>query len=328
MRHFYLFFFIFGFFTPIFGQERDVEESESVETWVSIYQNQTSQDSIIGPDSLTHDQLRAWANRLVAQTNILKTGFERELSYATYRRENLQNTLTQMRREKTASDSLVSATQMLFVSAKNYEKQWKNLVEKNEKSMNDANRLTKMPVTGVRLAIVNIEKDIDKLFKTGVELNKNSENYIEKTAQNGTNGRQKATKSALDYKQYKREYDPLFNPPTEKCHFSFEGRDEMTGEQRYEIESELFFTFTNNFMKNHLRDKPHIIGNVNLVGLSNGKKYLNLVIQINESSAKRSFGGLNAGNRMTIKFIDGSLILLENARTDEGVTNETDALFF
>jgi hypothetical protein len=324
MRHFLVLNLLLIFLTPIICQESDYEVSESVETWASIYQAQLSPDSIIGPDSLTHEQLRAWVNRLVSQTNILKTGFERELSYATYRRENLQNSLTTMRREKTASDSLVSATQMLFVASKNHEKQWKNLVEKTEKSSDDANRLTKMSITGIRIAIVNINKDIDRLFKLGVEINKNNSTNGEKSAEIEPNSRQKASKAAIDYKQYNRGEDPLFNPPAEKCHFAFQGRDEMTGEQRFEVESELFFTFTNNFMKNHLRDRPHIIGNVNLVGLSNGKKYINLVIQINESSAKRSFGGLNAGNRMTIKFIDGTIILLENVRTDEGVTNETD----
>lgn len=305
-------------------------------------------DSIGNPDSLAEDQLRLWAARLDQQAGLLKKGFERELQYATYKRQNLHDQVAKVKREKTASDSIVVFQTNQYLQAKQAERDWKKLAERAKKTVKSTARFENMPVAGLRRAILTNESDIRGLIAQGNEITGNrpkptgpvvarptypvAENPVAPTGpkigapfeSKPPAARPKANRTASDFKLYSRADDPLFTPPAPKCRIAGESRDEFTGQVRVEMAAEPFFTFTNSFMKNHLRDRPHIDCAVQLMGIVSGPKYVNLTIKINEGSAKRSFGGLNRGNRMTIKFIDGSVITLENARTDEGAVNETD----
>ncbi len=333
-------------------------------------------DSIGNPDSLSEEQLRAWAARLDQQADILKTGFERELKYATYRRQSLHDELGRMKSGKTVSDSVMLFTTNNFLKSKQAERDWENLAARAQKVAKNTGRLEKMPVAGLRRAIPTNEADIRRLIDDGnaVSGNRPAPPSIAKPAEPTTSkptepavskpaepmvskpaepialtpvdsvstkpaepilkpetgkpaakpARPRATRLASDYKKYSRADDPLFNPPVPKCRFSQAKRDEFTGQTRTEVAAEPFFTFTNSFMKSHLNNKPHIVCDVQLVGTSGGAKYVNLSVRINEGSAKRSFGGLNRGNHLTIKFIDGSTIQLENARSDEGAEHPTD----
>lgn len=350
---------LFVFLTKTTAQEAHFIEFDSLD-WRAKSADWPQIDSIGNPDSLSEDQLRQWAARLDQQADLLKKGFERELQYATYKRENLQGIIAKLKKSPSTPDTVYLSNTILFSRAKQSEKMWKQLVDRAKKIQSNTSRLKKMPVAGLRRAVVTNEVELRQLLNDGNLAAGNrpktigpavanpadppvqkvqepgkqksgelvsTEPMVEKPveiAQKPVAPRQKATKLATDYKMYSRTEDPLLTPPATKCRFANQSRDEFTGAIHSEVAPEPFFTFTNSFMRNHLGDKPHIVCDVHLSGLSTGSKFVQMNFRINEGSAKRSFGGLKQGNKMTIKFIDGSVIQLENARTDEGEVNDTD----
>ncbi len=114
----------------------------------------------------------------------------------------------------------------------------------------------------------------------------------------------------------------MLNPPVPPCQFTFDARDEFSGELRRELRREEFFRFTNDFMKPHLKGKPHILCEAYLA-VSGSITFLHLVFTINDPSAWRSFGGFDQTSRTSLKLVDETTFPLVNIHPDEGQTDES-----
>jgi hypothetical protein len=140
---------------------------------------------------------------------------------------------------------------------------------------------------------------------------------------------QKRTKNAINttlvpekkLKPYDIKEDVMLNPPIASCVFTLNKTDEFSGKVLKELKYEEAFRFTNNYMKTHLDDKPHIVCESNLSTL--GELVLvNLKVTINELNALKSFGGVSKKGLCTLKLINGNVLNLESVRDDEGILDE------
>lgn len=283
-------------------------------------------DSLPDPQNLSDEECQNWAFRFAEQAAILKNQFATELRYVSYARENTQERLADLKAIKTAPDSVVAPVQAAFLQARQAEKAWKELANRAEKTSENATRIARVPIKNMRLALPQLEIDLRKLLDDADRVSRKLKgeaiaNAPEKPAKQ-TPIRSKSNKTADDFAVYSQSTDPVFNPPAPPCQLAVQGRDEFTGETRFELKPELLFTFTNDFMKNYLKDKPHILCETHLSAMTNGARFLNLSFKINENNAKKSFGGFNRNNQLILKFIDGSVATLYNARSDEGITDE------
>lgn len=283
-------------------------------------------DSMPEPAKMSDEECQTWAYRFAEQAAILKNQFAIEVRYASYARGNTEERLDNLKALKMVPDSVVAPVQTAFLEARKEEKAWKELSGRAEKTAENASRIARLPLKNMRSSLRSLESDILKMLADADRLSRIQNGEIV-AVQPDTRVKQppvrtKTNKTADDFAVYSQNIDPIFNPPVRPCEVAIRGRDEFTGETRYELKPELLFTFTNDFMKNYLKDRPHIICESHLSAMSNGARFLNLTFKINENNAKKSFGGFNRTNQLILKFIDGTVVTLFNVRTDEGLDDE------
>lgn len=127
---------------------------------------------------------------------------------------------------------------------------------------------------------------------------------------------------------YNPAADVMLTPPTPPCLIASATRDEFSGEVSKEMTRAELFRFTNPALRAYLQGKTHVICEASLASTGSNASLL-LTFTINDPNARKAFGRLDKNSVATLKFIDGSNFMLQNAVPDDGVFNpETGATIF
>jgi hypothetical protein len=122
--------------------------------------------------------------------------------------------------------------------------------------------------------------------------------------------------------------DVMLTPPSPPCLLASTSRDEFSGEVSKEMTRSELFRFTNPALRAYLQGKTHVICEASIASTGPNATLL-LTFTINDPNARKAFGRLDKNSVATLKFIDGSTFMLQNAVPDDGVFNpETGATIF
>ncbi len=116
----------------------------------------------------------------------------------------------------------------------------------------------------------------------------------------------------------------ILNPPRPNCEIAFDGVDEFSGKNRRDVAARLFFTYTDEQLRQHYRGKERIVCEGNVTNVTGGYKFLTLKIIVNDAKAQRTYGLIEKSSMLTVKLIDGTNVALLNNKTDSGVLNKAE----
>lgn len=129
----------------------------------------------------------------------------------------------------------------------------------------------------------------------------------------------KNSKTNVQYAKYNPLLDPSVNPPKVPCTVVFEGQDAFTNRYKKELQSQMLFTHTEDFMRNALGNKEFITCKAQVTEVQGGFRYLNLQFIIASRDAQRSFGFVDKGSPIVFKLMNGNNVTLLNTKTDLGL---------
>jgi len=134
------------------------------------------------------------------------------------------------------------------------------------------------------------------------------------------------TPSPSGYSIYSRSKDVLFNPPSKECAFRYRGMDEFLGKEKVELEPQKFFFHTDPDLRQYMKGKEYIECSAGLATSTGGLTTLNIEVTIRSQNAQREFGGLQKGNPLTIKLVNGEIVKLLSVNSDTGTFDESTGL--
>ncbi|MFN0212635.1 MAG: hypothetical protein ACKVT2_00135 [Saprospiraceae bacterium] len=137
-----------------------------------------------------------------------------------------------------------------------------------------------------------------------------------------------SVKQATRFAKYNPAADVMLNPPLPPCVIASSNRDEFSGEVLKETARSELFRYTNPALRTYLQGKTHVVCEAALT--TNGtQSALLLTFNINDPNARKAFGRLEKNSIATLKFLDGSILELQNAIADDGVFSpDNDASIF
>jgi hypothetical protein len=124
--------------------------------------------------------------------------------------------------------------------------------------------------------------------------------------------------SAAKYVVYDSKLDVGINPPAPDCRIPFDGMDSFTGKRKKETAPIVLFRHTEDFMRPQLKDKDYITCEAWMSRVQGGFYFLNLTFTILTKEGQKSFGFLDRNTPIVFRFINGSNVILQNAKTDIG----------
>lgn len=128
--------------------------------------------------------------------------------------------------------------------------------------------------------------------------------------------------------RYNPANDVMLNPPVPPCAVASTVRDEFSGEITREMSRSEWFRYTNPALRNYLQGKTHVICEAALRS-SGPNMALLLTFTIQDPNARKAFGRLEQNSIAQLKFLDGSMFVLQNAIPDDGVYNpETEIMTY
>jgi TolA-binding protein len=153
------------------------------------------------------------------------------------------------------------------------------------------------------------KKGKDKKDKKGkVEINSNpTENFVLENEE-----------STAKYVLYDVKSDVNLNPPAPDCRIPFDGLDNFTGKRKKETAPIILFRHTEDFMRPTLKEKDYITCEAWMSRVQGGFYFLNLTFTILTKEGQKSFGFLDRNTPFIFRFINGSNVILQNAKTDIG----------
>ncbi len=129
---------------------------------------------------------------------------------------------------------------------------------------------------------------------------------------------------------YDWDSEVLVDPPKYHCHFTYEGVDAFTQQQKRELAGEYFFSHTDDRLKPYLQNRDYVKCQSYLTSISGGYRYLTLVITIGSRNARREYGYIKSGSLLNIKLLDNKTVSLfsqgdhlGNINTANGTTTYT-----
>jgi len=132
--------------------------------------------------------------------------------------------------------------------------------------------------------------------------------------------------SSTGYVVYDRSKDVLYNPPVKECTFRFKGMDEFLGKEKTELEPQQFFFHTDPELRQYMKGEEYINCTAGLATSTGGLTTLNIEVTIRSQNAQREFGGLQKGNPLTIKLVNGEIVKLLSVNSDSGNYDQTTGL--
>jgi hypothetical protein len=124
--------------------------------------------------------------------------------------------------------------------------------------------------------------------------------------------------SAAKYVVYDSKLDVNVNPPAPECKIPFDGMDNFTGKRKKETAPIILFRHTEDFMRPTLKEKDYITCEAWMSRVQGGFYFLNLTFTILTKEGQKSFGFLDRNTPFVFRFINGSNVILQNAKTDIG----------
>jgi hypothetical protein len=121
------------------------------------------------------------------------------------------------------------------------------------------------------------------------------------------------------YVLYDSKLDVSINPPAPDCRIPFDGLDNFTGKRKKETAPIILFRHTEDFMRPTLKEKDYITCEAWMSRVQGGFYFLNLTFTILTKEGQKSFGFLDRNTPIVFRFINGSNVILQNAKTDIGL---------
>jgi hypothetical protein len=125
--------------------------------------------------------------------------------------------------------------------------------------------------------------------------------------------------AAAKYAVYDAKLDVGINPPAPECRIPFDGMDNFTGKRKKETAPIVLFRHTEDFMRPQLKEKDYITCEAWMSRVQGGFYFLNLTFTILTKEGQKSFGFLDRNTPIVFRFINGSNVILQNAKTDIGL---------
>jgi hypothetical protein len=124
--------------------------------------------------------------------------------------------------------------------------------------------------------------------------------------------------TAAKYIAYDSKLDVNINPPSPDCRIPFDGMDSFTGKRKKETAPIILFRHTEDFMRPTLKEKDYITCEAWMSRVQGGFYFINLTFTILTKEGQKSFGFLDRNTPIIFRFINGSNVVLQNAKTDIG----------
>jgi hypothetical protein len=124
--------------------------------------------------------------------------------------------------------------------------------------------------------------------------------------------------STAKYVLYDSKLDVNINPPAPECKILFDDIDKFTGKRKKETDKIILFRHTEDFMRPTLKEKDYITCEAWMSRVQGGFYFLNLTFTILTKEGQKSFGFLDRNTPLVFRFINGSNVILQNAKTDIG----------
>jgi hypothetical protein len=127
-----------------------------------------------------------------------------------------------------------------------------------------------------------------------------------------------------DARQSPYTSSPVYNQyfhlatPGYTCDFTFDGKDNITSNNRRDLTPEIFFTYTDTRLKPYLKDREYITCYGHLSSFAGGFRYVTLQFRFASRNARKEYGYLRSGTLMNIKLINGKAVSLFSQNGDPG----------
>lgn len=299
-------------------------------------------DSLPNPDSLSAAALSEQAALLASQAHAFAQVFSARIDQAVQERPIREDQLKLAKQDTTITKDSIAALEKAL-------KQFlarKKMAHKHMKQASDAvdfaDKVTGMDSLDQRknlrklwkqlseldaLLHPPVEKPIAEILKTPPPAETTPDSAATAEKRKAKEKEKKPEKVGPRHKPYDPATDVLVSPPKRPCTLVANTRDEFSGETYRETGREEMFRFTNEVMKKILPpDQPHIVCEAALSN-SGANTTLYLTFTIRDQGARKAFGSLAKGSAVTLKFIDGDMFTLNNARNDDGVRDESGQFF-
>lgn len=103
----------------------------------------------------------------------------------------------------------------------------------------------------------------------------------------------------------------------QNCQTAYEGKDEVSGQFRRDLQQQLLFTYTDERLRPYLKDKEYLRCNGFLTAMG-GFRFLSLQFTFAYPNAREAYGFIEKGSILIIKLLDGSFVSLPSLRMDKG----------
>jgi hypothetical protein len=182
---------------------------------------------------------------------------------------------------------------------------------------------TAVPVSSDELEIVTPEKPSNVERNSGKK-KRNPEDVVPMQSTNVNTdlpvvSAQPATETPKLTKSIKKS--KVYVTPTVPCDIAFDGIDDFSKKPRKETRKSLLFSETDDMFKNYVSDGDYITCDANM-SLQNGSLfYLNFYFTIASDNTSNTFGVLEKGSPISIRLLNGDIIILLTSRTDRGIVD-------
>lgn len=297
------------------GEKIIVYEDGSWDFYKASPKDSLQNTSIVQPEPAlsANEQLKKEVQKLLNEANITKSSLERDYTLCITDRVALEEKLELLYKDKKITPPL---------TIHNVEQELKDKIEE-EKNIQKALEVENRKVESLEEAFEIHEKKPQKAFalieKMGYQLTFSKSDF-ESNAPIGSSQNTDPFSSAPQkkYASYDPKDDIILNPPKMDCQYQFDGRDEITGKKRRDVQTQLFFAFTPPSLANHLQEADYLKCIGHLTQISGGFQFLNLEFIIKSPNAQKAFGGLNHNSLLNIKLLNGDNIRLLNNKANLG----------
>lgn len=164
------------------------------------------------------------------------------------------------------------------------------------------------------------------VVQTEIPEKENKPKKVKATKQPTRQNTSVTTLPRVGYATYDRSKDVNFNPPASECTYRFKGMDDFLGKEKTEVQPNLFFFHTDPELRKYMKGQEYIECTAGLANSTGGVTTLNIEVVIRSQNALREFGGLQKGNAMTIKLVNGEIVKLLSVNSDNGTFDQTTGL--
>lgn len=316
--------------------------------------NAQTTDSIPAPAAKPSDwDVAVEAVQLAGEARFMRDSFTQTAAQRTLKRETVERNLQKAQADTTSAAELLKNLKTDLRNAQKEEKEAEKNVKRAEEAVTFAESVSNMESRQQRAQISKSRKQVQQLknilytsrlpdkkekpekeekptesavttSETPAPADSSSTATVQNPPENSEKRRKPkpaAPESKVVAKTYSLAQDVMINPPVPACVLASTVRDEFSGEIRKETPRKEIFRYTNQALrKQYTMEKPHTIGEASLLSFGLNAA-LHLTFRIHDLNVRRTQGSLQKGGTATLKFTDGSSIILYDSRSDEGVTD-------